>query len=492
MEKGSPAVEIAFTTITGQLHQVHVPANMTVWDCKVQMETLTQIPAVEQKLLDGTVILQDDMQPFGEIVQRGAELMILRQPGMDLPTFVKKHGLSESELAANLDELLAAAADHDEPSVCLEIVCHSNFGEFEDDESRTDKRRASVLQRLTQPGFLPAFECLVQHEAFGRIPGMLDEAFLSLHVAASRGLPAHCRCLLESPDFHGAAFRKDTNSTTALHHAANAQTLQALLECPALATAECLNAQDRHGCTALHYATTEEMCRMILTHPEFTSVNMQDLSGQTALHCARNPGICTALLEHGAAGSLDKADRMGRTALHALSRNEATLPSLLHLSTHELFDINALDKRGRSALHFAGSDVVCSLLFAAGLEAVNAIDSYGMTCLHTAKTVAVARAILQHPRFCELNAMTLLEATGRADTALMQAVSTGDEDMVLELIKHPGHDLQSLEKAIDSASSGGRLQRSVLDALLAARDLSLTGTEHSQLKVPVARSCALL
>ncbi|CAE7250878.1 unnamed protein product [Symbiodinium microadriaticum] len=423
-------------------------------------QVLPGYPAVEQSLL------------------RGLELLVLRQPRMNLSKFVANNGLHESDDPSDLDSLLSEAGRKEEPNVCLEIVCHPNFGRFEEREHRENKQRSTVLLNLLLQPLFPAFETLVQHEAFGQIPGMLDEAAGVLHSAASTGLADHCRCLLQSPHFREAACRK-ANYCTALHHAANAEILRILLQSPALSTAESLNAQDRFGCTLLHYVTSEEMCQVMLGHPNFTAINKEDASGQTALHCAKNPGICATLLEHGAACSLSVADSLGRTPLHTLSRNPKVLAVLFRSRAGDNdrvdFDINALDKRGRSALHYATSAEACAVLFQAGFGAINALDDCGMSALHTATAkslLGVVRAVIEHPDFSQLNAVA--RADYCSDTALSRAASLRNSELVLELLQHGGHDSQSLQKAADFAQG---LTEAAREKLLAALDEQLKATK---------------
>mmetsp|Transcript_7431 Transcript_7431/g.17676 ORF Transcript_7431/g.17676 Transcript_7431/m.17676 type:complete len:492 (-) Transcript_7431:252-1727(-) len=491
MPEEESSVEVIAATITGQSFTLRLCATATVWEAKASIQqVLPGYPAVEQSLLQGTDILQDDARPFVQIAQSGLELLVLRQPRMNLSKFVADNGLHESDDPSDLDTLLGEAGRKEEPNVCLEIVCHPNFGRFEDREHRENKQRSTVLLNLLLQPLFPAFETLVQHEAFGQIPGMLDEAALVLHSAASTGLADHCRCLLQSPHFHEATCRK-ANHCTALHHAANAEILRILLQSPALSTAESLNAQDRFGCTLLHYVTSEEMCHVILSHPNFTAINKWDASGQTALHCAKNPGICAALLEHGAACSLSVADSLGRTPLHTLSRNPKVLAVLFRSRAGENdrveFDINALDKRGRSALHYATSAEACTALFQAGFTAINALDDGGMSALHaaTAKSIlGVVRAVIEYPDFSQLNAVA--HADYHFDTALSRAASLHNSELVLELLQHSGHDSQSLQKAAGFAQGLTEVAR---EKLLAALDEQLKATKVEE---PTSSRCNLL
>ena len=220
--------------------------------------------------------------------------------------------------------------------------------------------------------------------------------------------------------------------------------------------------------------TTEEACRLIFSQPGFTAVSCVDVSGQTALHCAKNAGICAALLEHGAVDCMNTKDNLGRTPLHTLARNVPALAALLSSRDGVHLDINALDKKGRSALHYVASEEACALLFQAGFGAINALDSSGMSALHTAKNLGVLRFILAQPEFRELNATAVTSmvvgAGEHVDTALSRAASLRDSARVLELLQHPGHELASLEKAVEFVEG---LAEAAGQALTAARDLEL-------------------
>ena len=63
----------------------------------------------------------------------------------------------------------------------------------------------------------------------------------------------------------------------------------------------------------------------------------------------------------------------------------------------------AKDTKGHSALHFAASGKVCDLLFAGGFTEINALDKQNRSALHTARNASVAKAILEHPNFNQLN-----------------------------------------------------------------------------------------
>lgn len=464
-------VEVAFRSMAGEKKLLQLPQNASVLEAKKILEDEMGIPFLEQRLLHGTAILDDQAKPFLQISQEAVELQVLRQPRMTLEQFRKELGHGETALELNV--LLSEAVRMEEPNVALEIVYHPDFADLE----FSLKDRGAWLRTLAVSGFATAFEALVEHERVGEIEGVLDEGFLALHSAASHGLVLHCQYLLKSPKFHAAAAKKGGppgnatgpgNNTTALHHAANEAVLEVLLSCPELSSRETLNATDRFGCTCLHYASSVGMCRRILEHPNFHSVNLQDNTGQTALHRASSPGVCAEILKDPSFASLHCLDSFGRSAVHLLVRSEAMstvlLKDPLDTMTSELLDL--LDLKGRSALHFAATGTVCQLLFAAGFTAVNALDKSNRSALHAARNVGVARAILEHPGFKELNACS----TDTTTTALTQFTAISDDAMVLELLKHPRHEAESLQAALEVSRGLKAATKAALEAKL--QDLS--------------------
>eukprot|EP00913_Durusdinium_trenchii_P030286 g28374.t1 len=124
------------------------------------------------------------------------------------------------------------------------------------------------------------------------------------------------------------------------------------------------------------------------------------------------------------------------------------------LEAHQMFDEFWCDKRGRSALHFAASEAVCRRLFAKGFSQVNALDSMKRSALHNARDAGVAKAILEHPDFDQLNA----RSEPGHETALAYAAAIRDDAMVRELLRHPGHERWVLQINIrDEAVAAHRL-----------------------------------
>ncbi|CAK9068744.1 unnamed protein product [Durusdinium trenchii] len=429
-------VDVLVRALGGEGTPVTLRRGAAVSEAKRILEDVLGIPTLEQRLLLGTSILDDEAEPFLDMAPL-TELQVLRQPRLTLEQFRQELGHGETPFELNL--LLAEAVRLEEPTVALEIVDHPNFAEGE----MTIEEQGKLLKILAVSGFAAAFEGLVQHERVGRRPGVLDKGFEALHHAASRGLLLHCQSLLNSPDFHAAGLRKQGN-TTPLHHAANEKVLETLLTCPDLRTDKVLNARDRYSCTCLHYASSPGACQMILSQPEFHSINAQDIGGRTALHCANSPGVAEEILRHPSFDSLSVTDSLGRSALHLLCRSEAIAEVLLSVEMpQEVLDL--LDKRGRSALHFAASEAVCRRLFAKGFSQVNALDSMKRSALHNARDAGVAKAILEHPDFDQLNA----RSEPGHETALAYAAAIRDDAMVRELLRHPGHEVESLQAALE-------------------------------------------
>ena len=318
-ESSKEALLVTFRSMAGESHTVQLHSGMAVLEAKEILEEKIGIPRLEQRLLCGTAILDDEAKPFLQISRDKVDVQVLRQPRMTLEQFRKELGHGEDPFALNI--LLQEAVRLEEPHVALEIVYHPDFADLD----IPIQEKGNMFKTLAWSGFAAAFEALLQHERVGEVEGVLDAGFAALHHAASRGLVLHCQHMLNSPHFHAASGRKSSgtgNGTTALHHAANETVLEVLLKSPDLSSTETLNATDRFGCTCLHYANTAEMCRIILGQPNFSSINLQDHSGQTALHRASSPGVCAEIIKDPSFDSLRCLDSLGRTAVHVLVRSE--------------------------------------------------------------------------------------------------------------------------------------------------------------------------
>lgn len=91
------------------------------------------------------------------------------------------------------------------------------------------------------------------------------------------------------------------------------------------ANAEAVNMADSEGMTALHYAAIHghaDVCRVILSRPEFHSAQAGDRSSNTAMHVATlhdRGEVCAVILEHDPAAAL-VANRFGDTPLDIARR----------------------------------------------------------------------------------------------------------------------------------------------------------------------------
>ena len=279
------------------------------------------------------------------------------------------------------------------------------------------------------------------------------------------------------------------------------------LHCPT-SRGECRDPAHSSAVTGLVDSRVFECTRSLRLHSSALCDKRGDVSRDSEsseLHCNQQMGCfwpnCLALCKKPRdlcsvvgtwCGLLAKRSRQfGKTPLHTLSRNPKVLAVLFRSRAGENdrveFDINALDKRGRSALHYATSAEACTALFQAGFTAINALDDGGMSALHaaTAKSIlGVVRAVIEYPDFSQLNAVA--HADYHFDTALSRAASLHNSELVLELLQHSGHDSQSLQKAAGFAQGLTEVAR---EKLLAALDEQLKATKVEE---PTSSRCNLL
>lgn len=106
-----------------------------------------------------------------------------------------------------------------------------------------------------------------------------------------------------------------------------------------------VEATDRRGRTALHFAGTPEAAALLLKHN--ASVHAVDEQERTPLHDVKNPAVAKLLLDAGA--NINARDREGRTPLHrAIKSKNWDKAELLILGGA---DVNALDQHGVSPIH---------------------------------------------------------------------------------------------------------------------------------------------
>lgn len=382
---------IVVSTLVGEDFELSLPGNSTARAAKDAILERLGFPVLEQRLIFGIAILDNDVPlPFSEAADTGQSLQVVRVAHKLLPDFATEHNLSLSK-PDDVKRALRLAAQADQPTVCMEAVLHEQFIQ----SAPCDQE----LRWLTVGGLFEPFHELLQSARYSDNDGrhiVQTSAYDILRDAAKRGLPLHCNAILECPSVAADAVTGVRAADTPLHHAANEHILRLLLGSDKFLGAEAINKVDRHGCTCLHYATTEGSCRAILEHPAFVSADLADGSGSTALHFAKRPRVCAAILGHADFTAINARDYKGCTALHYAVRSQELTSIILNCERLKA-DIDAADNSGKTALHYARSDVVCELLFAAGLTAVDSVDILGQTALHKVVSGSVARVILSQP-----------------------------------------------------------------------------------------------
>lgn len=150
-----------------------------------------------------------------------------------------------------------------------------------------------------------------------------------------------------------------------------------------------VNALDIYGCTALHFAPSGEIARLLLDAGAYVDVG--DLCGQTALFQAAYDGnveVVSVLIEYGA--EVNAHDQHGFAPLH--STPSAKIVKLL---VEAGADIDARDELGRTALFTATTDrktEVVSTLLELGAD-VEIRDDYCRTALDYSDKKAICKLL---------------------------------------------------------------------------------------------------
>jgi len=152
-----------------------------------------------------------------------------------------------------------------------------------------------------------------------------------------------------------------------------------------------VNTRDANSRTSLHIAAREDNYRFIrgLIEIHNLDVNAQDSKGWSPLHYAAQEGhtrVVSALIYHKANANLKSQDG-GRTAIHvALANGRQEVAQLLYY--HGDSDVELVTSKKRNcvhlAAHFAGGYEMISTLLRTKKFDVNAKDKYGNTALHFA------------------------------------------------------------------------------------------------------------
>ena len=276
------------------------------------------------------------------------------------------------------------------------------------------------------------------------------------------------KLLVDQPGIDLNTKSQDYERMTALHYAAEKASkgvVEFLLSQPAVS----VNERDHKGKTPLHIAVTssrqmdqEDVVRLLLDHPGI-QVNLTDYEGHTALHDAtirsahpyihpstmyeRSLVLLSMLLNYFKT-DINAVDLKGQTVLHYAADGNKNEPLSLLLQQPGL-DLGARDNRGQTALHLAawglgsGENAFKLLLDQPGVD-VQALDIDGCTALHnTCKNLgnlAALKELLSHPDIEPGEAVKAKDNFG--STPMHYACNNGTVEpaIVRELLNFPDTD----------------------------------------------------
>ena len=271
-----------------------------------------------------------------------------------------------------------------------------------------------------------------------------------------------------------AAFRRDKQQKTPLHHVANAPQCLPRLATAIIdqySTAE-IDAKDIDGCTALHHASikghTPIVSRLLAKGADVAVPDNWNAHALFRAAGCHHKDIVALLLQAGAL--VDARDAFDRTALHGPSEdeNDASIQALLVAAGA---DVNVRDKYHRTPLHEAcnmGRAANVALLLERGAR-VNVVDNNQRTPLHNALASTDGHRVgTACPRALDLLlARPDLDANLCHGAALQAAAAGGDVDVVRRLLDH------GADPAAEGGEYGGALQAAVRGGSVAVLQLLL-------------------
>uniref|UniRef100_A0A2C9K5W1 Uncharacterized protein n=1 Tax=Biomphalaria glabrata TaxID=6526 RepID=A0A2C9K5W1_BIOGL len=187
-----------------------------------------------------------------------------------------------------------------------------------------------------------------------------------------------------------------------------------------------------------HWPTLKISDRYLSTLLKYgLNTQIQNSSGDTALHIASSLGRAGAvklLLNHGA--DCNVRNRSGRTPLCLASMNGHN--DIIHIFLTKAVDVNQVDKLDKTLLMLAaenGHRDTCQLLLK-NKALVNYCGRNGsaLLCAVQAKQIKTVEILLKH--HADVN-----QTTGRNDTALNIAITSGCHAICLLLLSMPGIDI---------------------------------------------------
>ncbi|EAY17214.1 ankyrin repeat protein, putative [Trichomonas vaginalis G3] len=195
-----------------------------------------------------------------------------------------------------------------------------------------------------------------------------------------------------------------------------------------------INAKDKYGKTALHYAAennSKETVELLISHG--ANINEKDNDGQTVLHYAARSNrkeYIEFLISHGA--NINEKDKNGATVLHYAARSNSK--EIVELLISHGANINEKDNDGQTVLHYAAennSKETVELLISHGAN-INEKDNDGLTALHIAaenNSKETVELLISH-------GANINEKDKNGATALHYAAENNSKETVELLISH--------------------------------------------------------